>query len=134
MKAVSGQIRLTGDALFQEVSTSLKLPPINVDKYEFISVIDDNCSFPDTVSGFEKIDKNKFIHHGSFDHPIAVTFFHESEYRKDILQKSSYISINFSRSSNAHKNGVNAPTSIAWVVIDIKWFKIRVISSIRTRI
>jgi hypothetical protein len=38
------------------------------------------------------------------------------------------LTISFSLSSNPHKKGVKAPTSIAWDRIDIKWFKILVIS------
>jgi hypothetical protein len=41
--------------------------------------------------------------------------------------------MSFSRSSKAHRNGVIAPTSIAWQPTANKWFKIRVISAKSTR-
>lgn len=41
--------------------------------------------------------------------------------------------MSFSRSSKAHRKGVRAPTSMAWVVTDMMWFLIRVISPNRVR-
>jgi len=44
------------------------------------------------------------------------------------------LTISFSRSSNPHKKGVSAPTSIACERTDIRWFKTRVISPNKVRI
>ena len=45
-----------------------------------------------------------------------------------------FFTMSFSRSSNPHRKGVNAPTSMAWERTDMRWLRTRVISPNRVRI